>query len=465
MDRLSALKRSEGYFDDGGFFADLARRVAHRTESEEPSSGPLLRAYLSDEIAPTLADIGFDCEILENDAHPAPFLIAERQEGASLPTVLSYGHGDVVRGMAGHWDAGLDPWTLTDRDGRWYGRGTADNKGQHSINIAAMRTVLETRGRLGFNAKFLIECGEEAGSPGLARFCETHKDRLAADVFIASDGPRLRPDAPTVFMGSRGTLNFDLTLSLRDGAHHSGNWGGLLANPGTILANAIASICDAKGRIQVPEWRPPPIPEPVRAAVAELSPGAGDGGPAIDPDWGEPGLSSMEKVLCWNTFEVLAFTTGNPDAPANAIPPSARAHCHLRYVVPSKTEDFLPALRRFLDARGFDAIRIEPAGKAMNATRLDPDHPWAAWAIKSLQRSAGRDVAVLPNLGGSLPNDNFAETLGLPTIWVPHSYTGCSQHAVNEHVLPDVCREALRLMTGLWWDLGAGDTPFQSAEI
>ena len=95
----------------------------------------------------------------------------------------------------------------------------------------------------------------------------------------------------------------------------------------------------------------------------------------------------------------------------------------------------------------------------MAATRLDPGHPWARWAIDSLQATAGREVAVLPNLGGSLPNDVFSELLGLPTIWVPHSYPACSQHAPNEHVLAPVMREGLRLMAGLFWDLGAGKTP------
>src|SRR6202034_2257116 len=139
---------------------------------------------------------------------------------------------------------------------RWYGRGTADNKGQHSINLAALSLVLEARGRLGFNVKFLIETGEETGSPGLRAICETEREALAADVLIASDGPRLRSDLPTLFLGTRGVCNFDLTVNLREGGHHSGNWGGLLANPGTVLSNAIASLVDARGRILVEKLRP-----------------------------------------------------------------------------------------------------------------------------------------------------------------------------------------------------------------
>ena len=95
----------------------------------------------------------------------------------------------------------------------------------------------------------------------------------------------------------------------------------------------------------------------------------------------------------------------------------------------------------------------------MAATRLDPDHPWARWAVASIEATSGKSVAVLPNLGGSLPNDVFAELLGLPTIWVPHSYASCSQHAPNEHILEAVSREALEIMTGLFWDLGEAGTP------
>ena len=309
----------------------------------------------------------------------------------------------------------------------------------------------------------LIETGEETGSPGLREFCEANKALFAADVFIASDGPRLAPERPTIFMGSRGVLNFDLVVDLRDGGHHSGNWGGLLANPGVILAHAIASLTSATGEILVPEWRPPAIPESVRRAVESLQIDGGDSAPEIDPHWGEPGMTPAEKVFAWNSFEVLAMKTGNPDNPVNAIPPRAQAHCHIRYVVPSDSEAFLPGLRRYLDARGFDMVEIRPDPGTMAATRLDPEHPWARWAVDSIDATTGVSTAVLPNLGGSLPNDVFSDLLGLPTIWVPHSYASCSQHAPNEHILEHVSAEALRIMTGLFWDLGEPGTPARAS--
>jgi acetylornithine deacetylase/succinyl-diaminopimelate desuccinylase-like protein len=460
MTRAAAIAASEAYFDDGGFAADLARRVAIPTESQVEGRASALAVYLGDEIAPSLARLGFESRIFDNPVRGGPILIAERREDGAATTVLGYGHGDVIRGLEPQWRDGLDPWTLERRGERLYGRGTADNKGQHSINIAAMATVLKTRGRLGFNSILLIETGEEVGSPGLREICRNEKHRLAADVLIASDGPRLAPERPTIFLGARGAMNFDLVVDLREGGHHSGNWGGLLANPGIIMAHALASITSDKGAIKVREWVPSHMPNSVRMALADCTVEGGDDAPEIDPDWGEPGLTPSEKVFGWCSFEVLAFTTGNPDNPVNAIPPKATATCQIRFVVGVDPEGFMPALRRHLDAHGFPMVRVEPWKKAyFAATRLDPDHDWVRWAAKSIAATTGKRPAILPNLGGSLPNDIFAHDLALPTIWVPHSYASCSQHAPNEHMLAPVAREALAVMTGIYWDLGEAGVP------
>jgi len=103
--------------------------------------------------------------------------------------------------------------------------------------------------------------------------------------------------------------------------------------------------------------------------------------------------------------------------------------------------------QRLAHARG-----IEPV--LMHATRLDPDNAWVRFTLASLQASTGRPPVLLPNLGGSLPNDVFADILGLPTVWIPHSYAACQQHAPDEHLLAPVAREALQIMSGLFWDLG-----------
>lgn len=460
MSRDQALDYAQAYFDSGNFQRQLAERVSVRSESQEAGRDAELRGYLNDEMVPAIEALGFTWDIIDNPVEgQGPFLLAERREPDADLTLLMYGHGDVVRGYDAQWRDGLSPWRLQVEGDRWYGRGTADNKGQHTINLAALGCVLKARGgRLGYNVKLIMEMGEETGSPGLKAVCERYRERLAADVFIASDGPRVSAERPTVFLGTRGSFNFDMSLRVREGAHHSGNWGGVLKNPAVRLANALATLVDARGAIRVEGLKPASIPSAVSAAVRHLPVGGNAGDPDIDPDWGEPGLLPAERLFAWNTLEVLSFKAGNPDEPINAIPDHAYAHCQLRYVVGSDDGCFLEHLRQHLDARGFEDVDVRGAGMApMAATRLDPEDSWVDWALSSIRSSTGKAPALLPNLGGSLPNDVFSETLGLPTLWVPHSYPACSQHAPNEHLLAAVAREGLSVMAGLLWDLSGRD--------
>jgi len=458
MTRDNAIAQVNVYFGRGKFQSELADLVAFETESTNPDSGPELMRYLRDAMMPRLQTAGFACEVFANsEPLGGPFLLAERLEDKTKPTVLCYGHGDVIDGQIGQWRDGLHPFELVEEGEHLYGRGIADNKGQHLINIAAIEAVLAVRGALGFNMKFIIEMGEETGSPGLAALFRAHEDRFGADVLIASDGPRLQADTPTMFMGTRGALNFDLTVNLREGAHHSGNWGGLLADPTIILAHALACITDRRGQINIAEWRPSSLTDALRADLAKM-PVEGGSGPDVDADWGEESLTPAERVYGWNSFAVLATKSGLPDAPVNAISGSARATCQLRFVVGTDQADILPALRRHLDAHGFQQVEItEEKRGQFTATRLNSNHPWVQFAARSIVETTGKVPHILPNLAGSLPNDSFTDILNLPTVWIPHSYRGCSQHAPNEHVLKSICTEGLQIMTGLFWDIGDYD--------
>ena len=457
--RDEAVVAATDYLDSGGFEADLARRVAIPSESQTKAGLPHCARYLDEEMIPAFAAMGFQTQVFQNPIPDCgPVLLATRHEGDGLPTVLGYGHGDVIRGLDDQWTKGAGPWQ-TARDGeRLYGRGTADNKGQHSINMAAMKAVLDTRGALGFNAKFMIETGEENGSTGVREVIEANMDAFAADVFIASDGPRVRVDRPTVSLGARGAQNFDLVCELREGGHHSGNWGGALADPAAILAHAIATIVTPRGQILVKEWLPPQMSNAVREALKDVELDGGPTGPQVDRDWGEPGLTPAERVYGWNSFAVLAMLSGNPASPVNAISPTARAHCQLRYIAGTDVEDILPALSRHLEAHGFTNVEVAPPPAAnaagFGASRTEIDDPWARWVRQSVERSAGQPPAIVPQMGGSICNDLFTDLLGLPAIWIPHSYAACSQHAPDEHVLLPLCREAVGLMAGLYWDLG-----------
>ena len=127
MSEAIARAQAEAQFDSGQFFGQLAQRVACRTESQNPGRGAELQAYLDAQIAPALQALGFACTVHANPVVGAPpLLTAQRLEDPALPTLLFYGHGDVVRGHEGQWAEGRDPWTLTDASSRWYGRGSAD---------------------------------------------------------------------------------------------------------------------------------------------------------------------------------------------------------------------------------------------------------------------------------------------------------------------------------------------------
>src|SRR5262249_26584397 len=238
-----------------------------RSESQLlPASLPELQRYLEEEMVPAFARLGCRSTIYANPLPgQAPVLLATRIEDARRPTVLGYGHGDVLVGLEDQWTKGKGPWLLARAGDRLYGRGTADNKGQHTLNMAALEAVLSERGgQLQFNVKFIIETGEEAGSKGLGELVRAHKSAFAAGVLIGSDGPRVEPERATISLGCRGALNFDLVCDLREGGHHSGNWGGLIANPGILLAHALASIVGPKGELQLAGLRSPPMSKAVK---------------------------------------------------------------------------------------------------------------------------------------------------------------------------------------------------------
>ena len=462
-----ALAQAMSYFDDreNGYFHDLSRLVKIPSESQHSAGLPHLAAYLEDAVLPMFEAMDYDCTIFANPFDDAgPVLLATRVEDPALPALLGYGHGDVVMGMEGTWDNDMDPWRLTFEGERIYGRGTADNKGQHLAQMAALKSVIDARGKLGFNSKFLVETGEENGSKGLREILAENREAFSCDAFFASDGPRSHISRPNLTLGNRGSCHFDLVCDFREGAHHSGNWGGVLANPGIVLAHALATITDAKGRILIDAWRPP-LPDWVRAALEGVDRSSEANAPTIDPDWGEPGLNPAQKISGWNSFEVLSMITGNPEKPVNAIPPKAVARCQLRFVVGTDPDAILKSLRNHLDKLGFENVEIVPKtgtdGINFRASRADPDHPIVEWMGTAVDRITDGHCSVLPNSGGSNVTAIIGEELAVPYIWLPLSYTACSQHAPNEHILEPLMREGLALLTQIYWDFGDAATAGQ----
>lgn len=440
----------------------LAKLVSYPTESENASQMHALHSYLKDALAPMFEEMGFEVSIHDNPRDGGgPLLVAARIEDDTLPTILTYGHADVVVGMASEWAEGRDPFVLDDAGDRYFGRGTADNKGQHLINLLALKKVIaEKHGKLGYNVKFLIETSEEIGSLGLREFARENRALLASDVLIASDGPRVAYNVPTICLGHRGVMNFSLEITLRSEAHHSGSWGGFIADPAVILAHAISCISTKYGKLNIPEWRPKSLDPSMRKALEGCP--FDSGGAADHPDdyWGEPGLSLWEKNALWPSFTVLAIDHGDPDHPVNAVQAKTKAHCGIRFPKSIDQDDILPALQRHLDANDLSVVRVvhDESTEDFPATYLDPNTEWVSWAAASIERSLGKPAQVLPSSGGSLPNDVFTDILGLETLWIPHSYNSCCQHAPDEHLLKPLVQEGLTMMTGIWRDLSEKST-------
>jgi hypothetical protein len=257
-------------------------------------------------------------------------------------------------------------------------------------------------------------------------------------------------------LGTRGGIAIDLVVDLREGSHHSGHWGGLLADPGVILAHAIANIVSQDGRILVPGWTPAVIPNSVRQASHDVVIEDLPGTPVPDPGWGEPGLSRSERIYMWSSVIVLASICGQPEGPVNAVAGSARARVQIRHTVDVKVETIVPALRAHLDAHGLGVVQIVQVTErdAFPASRTDPDDPWVRLVARSMRKTADRPPNIIPNIGASGPSEYFKQVLGVPVMWIPHSYGGCGQHGPDEHGLGSLFRDGLGLMAGVFWDIG-----------
>ena len=456
--RSAAIEHAKSVFDDGSFVARLSELVAVPTESHPPKRKPDLVRYCTDVLGPMMTPLGFTVALLDNPLpEHGPVMLATRIEDPTLPTVLIYGHGDVVRAMPERWRADLDPWTVKVEGDKIYGRGVVDNKGQHLLAIEALAAVISVRGRLGFNAKVFVETGEEAGSPGLRQILRTHREACAADVFIALDGLRQSATIPELTLGTRGGFSMDLVVDLREGGYHSGHWGGLLADPAVILSHAIASILSRNGKILVPGWTPVHIPHAVREACANIVMEEVPGTPTPDPGWGEPGMSRAERIFMWTSVVVLASVSGQPESPVNAVAGNARARLQVRHTVDVDGRGLVQALRRHLDDQGFTNVQVVPVQErdAFPASRTDQEDPWVERVRQSMALTAGRRPNVVPNIGASGPSELFREELSTPIMWIPFSYGGCSQHGPDEHGLASLFREGLGLMAGIWWDFGS----------
>ncbi|HKB90371.1 MAG TPA: M20/M25/M40 family metallo-hydrolase, partial [Opitutaceae bacterium] len=196
-----------------------------------------------------LRHIGFVVEVCKTDLHP--IILAHRGGDASWPHVIIYGHYDVQPAdPLNLWKtAAFEP---TERDGRLYGRGAADNKGPLMVHITAVGRVLEKNPNLPLQITFMIEGEEEMGSPSFPKFLQQYQDRLKADFVFLSDTGIPRPDQVVITCGLRGLMLFDVELTGPKSDLHSGLHGGVLRNPIQALAELCATLHTSDGRVNIP---------------------------------------------------------------------------------------------------------------------------------------------------------------------------------------------------------------------
>ncbi len=460
--RTAAIAGATAWFDAGALEAELARRVAFATESQNPARAGTLLAYLTDEIGPAVERLGFRWQLWPNPTAGAPpMLFAERHEDASVPTVLTYGHGDVVAGYDAQWKDGRSPWQLSASDGKWYGRGTADNKGQHTINLAALGRVLETARAPGVQRQAAARNGRGSGLTGPARRlraeCRTPASRRAHRLRRAAARVRSRDHlsglARRLQLRSRrraargraslGQLGRPARQPRDDsGERHRVDGRRARAHPGRgASSGADSRFRPARARRhRARRARRPGHRRRLGRAVACRRPSAYSDGTPWKCSRFAPATPTTRSTRFRRAPSRTCRFALSPDAiGARSFPPSARIWM----------------------ARGFSMVKVSAARARSRWPRRGwiPTIRGCIGRARRSRRPPAQPPAILPNLGGSLPNDCFADVLGLPTIWVPHSYPACSQHAPNEHMLARVAREGLQIMTGLFWDLGAPGTP------
>ncbi len=202
-------------------------------------------------VAELLQNTGLEnVEVLKIDgAHP--YVYADWLHAPGKPTILLYAHYDVQpSGNESLWLS--KPFEATERNGRLYGRGTADDKAGIVVHTAAVASYLQTLGKLPLNVKFIIEGEEEIGSPHLLQFLKTYKDKLQADCMILTDCQNYDTGLPAITVSLRGLISFDIEIKALNSMIHSGIWGGPIPDPTTALTKILASMTDSNGRLSIP---------------------------------------------------------------------------------------------------------------------------------------------------------------------------------------------------------------------
>ncbi|HKG51697.1 MAG TPA: M20/M25/M40 family metallo-hydrolase [Actinomycetales bacterium] len=435
--------------------------VRLRSVAGLPEHDPDLRRS-ANWLAGVLRDTGFPTVELW-DTEGAPAVYAEWCEAPGAPTVLVYSHHDVRAAKDETWGH-APPFEPALRDGRIYGRGTSDAKGQILAHVWGLRAHLASSGRdaPAINLRFLVEGEEEQGSTHLADLLERHSDRIGADLVVLSDTLLWRADAPAVCTGLRGMVSAQLEVRGPQRDVHSGAVSGPAPNPVIEVARLIGQLHDEHGRITLPGFYDDVLApqEEERAAIAAL--------PYSDEDWlarsetssigGEEGYTVLERLWLRPAAEVLTIIAGDPAGPARgAIPSLARADISIRTVPGQSVARVADQLRLWVKERISDRVDYEltipeESGQEPYSTPLDL--PALAALREAMAEGFGRDVGLMRNAGGS-PASLLHDVTDAPILFFGTGLPEDNWHDSDESVRIDMLKAGAATLACLWPRLAA----------
>ena len=366
-----------------------------------------------------------------------PIVVAERIEDPALPTIVIYGHYDVQPGDP------LDLWNTSPfeplvRDGRMLGRGSADDKGQILIHLAALEAMLAARGKLPVNVKYIFEGEEESSSINLEAWMRDHPDRCKGDAVIISDSGFFDGNRPAITVGLRGITYLQVDVRASDLDLHSGSYGGAVINPANALAAMIASLHDAQRRVTVPGFYDDVIKldDADRAAFAALP---FEERPYLDGIgaetlYGEEGFSTVERRGGRPTLDVNGIWGGfTGDGSKTIIPAHAHAKISCRLVTAQDPEKIYTAVAAALRAAAPKGLTVEVTNLGNGHPFLTPlGDPYLTAAIGALKSTFNVEPLVIRE-GGSIPIAAlFQRELGLPVVLLGFTPPDDNAHAPNE---------------------------------
>jgi len=397
-------------------------------------------------------------EVLKVDgAHP--YVYAERIEDPALPTVLLYAHHDVQpAGDAAAWKS--PPFEPTEREGRLYGRGAADDKAGILTHVAAVDAWARGARKLPVNVKLVVEGEEEIGSDHLGAFLARYRPRLDADAMILTDTGNVETGVPSVTVALRGLVCVEVEVRALDQSVHSGMWGGPVPDPALALAKMLAGLVDAAGRVAIPgvleKVRPltPAQREAIEALPitaedfrrqARMRPGVqllGDRHP-LETTWWQPSLS------------VNAIQASNRKDARNVINDTAWARLGVRLVPDLEPEVVARQLEEALRAAAPWGVEVTITRLAAGAPWItDLGHPAFAAAFRALEKGFGRKALAI-GCGGSIGFvEPFAQALGgAPALLIGVEDPYSNAHSENESLDLGDFQKAIRSAIHLYAEL------------